>query len=235
VVSTLFKDENDFRNFISGKLKEKGYESIGQDYRINRKKVDLLMRKNKIVAIEVKYLDPRAIADDIAKLSSLRYTPDVDLFFVAAPKVTLQEDILGYAKKMGIGVFGVTDKDIEILINAEEVSPASLFTSAVTIPNIVAPGEIFEWTITIENKGGKMARNIKATYISASPFRVPRNDRNRKLIKKLMPGAKQTVSFKVKIENGAKTENYSIYGRMTAEGLRPIEHLYNIHVQEKLT
>jgi hypothetical protein len=49
-----------------------------------------------------------------------------------------------------------------------------------------------------------------------------------------MPGDKQTIHFKVKIENGAKPERYSLYSRMTAEELQPREYLCSILIEEKL-
>ena len=78
-----------------------GYELIGYDVTIHgRKKVDLLMKKDdKITAIEIKLRDRRGIVDDITKPSRLQFLPDVNFFFVAAPKINLQEDVLGFAKK----------------------------------------------------------------------------------------------------------------------------------------
>lgn len=229
----MFKDESAFRNFILQKLQDEGYKLIGSDIAIHsRKRVDLLLKKEgKITAIEVKLRDRMGIVSDITKLSRLRFLPDVDFFFVAAPKINLQEDILGFSKKMGIGVFGVTEQAIELLIKSEEISPASLFYSSASVPNIVGPGENFEIRISIKNQGGKMARNVEIMYMPAPPFRVPKGEKNHKFIKGLMPTKEETITFKIRVEDDAETGNYVLYSRRTAEGLSPSDSLYNIEVK----
>ena len=232
----MFKDENAFREFILGLLQSAGYVLMGRDATVHsRKKIDLLMKRNdgKITAIEIKLRDRRGIVDDITKLSRLQFLPGVDLFYVAAPKINLQEDILGFAKKMGIGVLAIKDQAIEQLVKSEEVSPAFLQGSS-SVPNIVIPGQVFEVRISVENRGGKMARNIEIMYMPAYPFRVPKGERNHKIIKELMPGKKETVTFKVRVKDDAETGKHHLYTRRTAEGLEAHDSLHNIEVREKL-
>lgn len=204
------------------------------DAKIRRKRIDLLVEKDdKITAIEVKLRDRRGIADDIVKLANLRFLPDIDLFFIAAPKVNLQEDILGFAKRMDIGVFGVTEQGVEQLVKSREAVPASVMGSS-SIPSAVVSGEVFEIAISIQNTGEKSARNIKLMYMSAYPFRVPRGERNHKSIKELMPGKEEKVIFKIRVEDKAKPGEYGLYVRRTAERGRSKDDLYNIKVQKKI-
>lgn len=230
----MFRNENAFREFISKKLQDEGYELMGSDVKIHsRKIVDLLMKKDdKITAIEIKLRDRRGIVEDITKLSRLRFLPDVHFFFVAAPKINLQDDILGFAKRMRIGVFAVTEQRIEPLVKSEEVLPASLLGSAGT-PTNVNPGEVFEIKMSVANMGGKMARNIEIMYMPASPFRVPRGQKNHKFLKELMPNKKKSVTFKIRVEDGTKPGTYPLYARRTAEGLRPSDYLFDIEVEKE--
>lgn len=231
----LFKDESAFRDFISEKLQEKGYELMGSDVVVHgRKRVDLLMKKGqKIVAIEVKLRDRKGIVEDITKLSRLRFLPDINLFFVAAPKINLQEDILGFAKRMRIGVFAVTEQAIEPIVQSEEAYPPHL-SSSTSIPKSVILGEVFEIRISVMNGGEKMARNIKIMYMPAYPFRVPKSEKNHKLIKKLMSGKQETVTFKIRVEDDTEAGTYPLYIRRTAEGLMPSDSLHHIEVEKKL-
>ena len=207
---------------------------MGSDVALHAgKKVDLLVKKDdKITAIEIKLRDRRGIVGDITKLSRLQFLPNVDFFYVAAPEINLQEDILGFAKKMGIGVFGVKEQTVEQLIESREVGAASLQGSS-SIPNIVAPGQVFEVRISVMNRGGKMGRNIEIMYMPAPPFRVPTGEKNHKRIKELMPGKEETVTFKIRVEKNAESGKYVLYTRRTAEGLEASDSLYHIKVEEK--
>ena len=133
---------------------------------------------------------------------------------------------------MGIGVFGVTEQEIEPLVKSQEINPASL-DSSMSTPNIVIPGQVFEIRISVQNNGGKMARNIEITYMPASPFRVPKGEKNRKLIKELMPSRGETVTFKVRVEDNAEPGRHFLYIRRTAEGLEASDSLFHIKVKEK--
>lgn len=233
-INLPFQDEKALREHVCKKLIERGYEIIGTDAAVyGRKRVDILARKeNKATVIEVKRFGRRGIADDIRKLERLAFVPEIDFFYVAVPKIILQDDILGFAKQLGVGVIGVTEQGLEWLVDSEEKHPSKLRRSS-SLPNIVRPGEIFEFRMSVKADGAKMARNIEIMYMPAWPFRMPKGERNHKVIKELMPGKEKEVSFKIRVENDAEEGSHPLFSRMTRPGTAAVDSLYHIKVKKE--
>lgn len=233
-INTLFKDEKALRKYVCEKLIEEGYELIGTDAAVyKRKTVDILARKeNKTTAIEVKRSGRRGIADDIGKLERLAFVPEIDFFYVAVPKMNLQDDILAFANRLEVGVIGVTELGIEWLVESKEKDPSPLRRS-VSLPSTVEPGGTFEFRISIMAAEAKMVRNTEIMYMSAWPFRVPKNERNHRVIKELMPGKEESVSFKIRVENDAEEGYRPLFSRITRPGMKADNSLYRIKVSKR--
>jgi len=233
----LFKNEKALRDHVCKRLVENNYEIVGTDAVVRgRKRIDILARnvKNKTVAIEVKRFDRTGIADDIRKLERLGFVPEIDLYYVAVPKINLQEDILSFAKKLRIGVVGVTEEGLEWLVGSHERSPAALYKS-VDLPNIVRPGQNFQFRVFVKNNGEKMALNIDVMYMSAWPFRVPKGEKNHKSIKELMPEKEKQISFEIRTEDDAEEGRHPLFTRMTMLGMEARDSLYHIEIRKQTT
>ncbi|MCK4478181.1 hypothetical protein KAU88_06615 [Candidatus Bathyarchaeota archaeon] len=236
MIGILFQNEKALREYVCKKLVEGNYEIIGTEATVyGGKRIDVMARnvENKTVAIEVKRFNRIGIADDIRKLERLGFLPEIDLFYVAVPKMNLQGDMLGFAKKLGVGVIGITEEGLEWLVDSDEKSPVALYKST-DLPNIVIPGREFQFQIFVKNNGGKMARNIEIMYMPAWPFRVPKGEKNHKFIKELMPGKQKQISFKIKVKNDAEEGRHPLFSRMTLPGTQAVDSLYHLEVRKEV-
>lgn len=228
----LFDDEKAITKHFCEKLIEKGFEIIGTDAIVYKgKRVDVLAKtEGSTYAFEIKRFGRRGILDDIRKLQLLGFLPEIDFFYVAAPKINLQEDILAFAKKLGVGIVGITEEKLDWLIRSERRQGSSIYTSR-SHPNLVKPGDIFEFHISVKAVGEKMLRNIEVMFLPAWPFRVAKGEKNHKVIRELMPGEEKPVSFKIRIENKSEEGIHPLFSRITARSLKPYESLDNIQIK----
>lgn len=231
----LFRNEDSLRDYVLEKLKLEGYKIIGTEVVIyGRKRVDILAKnaKNKTVAFEVKRSGRKQIADDITKLDRLGFVPEIDLFYVAVPKMNLQNDLVSFAKRLRVGVVGITDSGLDWLVQSEERQRSELRLSS-SLPNLVRPGQTFEFRVVVKAVGEKTVQNIQVMYMPASPFRVPKGERNRRNIKELMCGNEKRVSFKIRVEEDAEEGKYPFYIYITRSGAKPRDQLHQVIVKSE--
>lgn len=236
VPTNVFPDEKALRDYVVEKLKKEGYKIIGTEVAVyGRKRVDILTknRKNRTVAFEVKRSGRTQIADDITKLNRLAFIPEIDLFYVAVPKMNLQDDLLQFARKLRVGVVGITELGLEWLIDSEARQSSKLHLSS-SFPNLIKPEQMFEFKIDVKAVGEKMVRDIQVMYMPASPFRVPKGEINRKNIKELMCGQEALVSFRVRVEDNAEEGKHPLYIYITRSGAKPRDQLHYVIIKKEI-
>lgn len=224
-----FPNEAALTDFVANKLEQERYQVSREVTIYPRRRVDILAKKpEKNIVVQVK-LHERGISDDISKSEELLIMPEIDLVYIAAPKLHLSDHLMGFAKRLGVGVIGVTDQGIEWLIEGEKSSSARLSLGA-SHKTAVYVGETFEIKLSANNNGGKIARNISFMYLPAYPFRLPKGEKNRRSVKQLEPGKNVEVSFKIKVQSDAPSKKYPLYTRVTAEQQEPREDVFWIEV-----
>jgi len=229
-----FANETALTDFVAKKLEQEHYQVSREATIYPRRRVDILAKKpDKNIVVQVK-LHEKGISDDISKSEVLLTLPEVDLVYIAAPKLHLSDPLLGFARRLRVGVIGITDEGIEWLVEGEKLGLARLSIGASFKPTACL-GETFEIKLSAHNSGGKIARDISFMYLPAYPFRLPRGEKNRKSVKQLEPGKNVEVPFKIKVQSDAPPKKYSLYTRITGERLETHEDVYLIEVQSPKT
>jgi len=227
---STFPSEAALTDFVAAKLVQDSYGVSREVTIYPRRRVDILAKKaDKNIVVQVK-LHERGLSDDISKSEPLTILPEVDLVYIAAPKVHLSDQLLGFAERVGVGVISVTEQGLEWLIEGEKRSPAYLTTGA-SHKTTVCVGEIFEIKLSANNSGGKIARDILFSYLPAYPFRQPTGERTRRSVKQLEPGKSVEVSFKIRVQSDALPKKYPLYTRIIAEQQKPREDVFWIEVK----
>ena len=229
-----FPNEAALADFVANKLEQEHYQVSREVTMYPRRRVDILAKKpEKNIVVQVK-LHERGISDDISKSEAFLVLPEVDLVYIAAPKLHLSDHLMGFANRLGVGVIGVTEQGIEWLIEGEKWGQARLSIGA-SYKGEVHVGEIFEIKLSAHNSGGKIARSVSFMYVPAYPFRLPKGENNRRFVKQLEPAEKVEVAFKIKVQSDAVPKEYPLYTRITAERLGPHEDVFRIKVQPPKT
>jgi len=228
------KSHSELMGLIKRKLEEQGYTAKLEATAYKGVRVDLLARKDgETLAIEVK-TSRMSVFDALGKSEKLRIQPDIDFVYIAAPKGIIEEDILNFAKypRIGVGVIGVTEQDIEWLVKASKKDPANL-SGGYSYRSSVTPGEIFPLRIDVENRGGKIARNIEVSYIPVDPFTVPPGEVSQKKIDELLPEERRSPEFRVKVKEEAEPGRYFLFTKRSAQGLKPDAYVIEVEVKPK--
>lgn len=213
-------NEDKLHDLVKQKLEEQGY-SVRSNVVLDNVEVDLLAKKeDKNSAIEVK-TTKEGVLKGIQDLVKLKILPEVDYFFVAAPKDVLTEDMYTIAKysPIGIGLISVlADNSIEFSLSSQEVEKARLTLVSYSLQSAVVLGERFNLEAYFGNPGGKVARNIKVECTPIGPFEPI--DKKIKEIAELSPGNRKRVDFGFRVKEKVSPGRYFLFMKWFGSGIK---------------
>jgi hypothetical protein len=226
----MFRNELEFRDFVATLLEKEGF-SVQKEFGVPEGyRVDLLAIKDGVRSgIEVK-VDARRISDDISKGTVLHRLPEFDHIYVAAPRILISSDLIGYAKRVRIGLIGVREDSIEWLQGSEKLKPAELLGGAGLPNQLISPGSIFKVSKNVENHGEKVARHLEVFFMRGGPFATAPKEKSRYRLPKLSPGESWKLEFRIKVKKSAKPGTYPLYLCCAADGVKASDNVFDIKI-----
>ncbi len=225
----MFRNEKEFRNHIGKLLEEEGHKIV-KEFRVpERYRIDLLAYKNDVsMGIEVKF-EKRGISDAINKCYILHKLPEFDQIYVAAPKILISSDHIAIAQNLRIGLLGIKEDSIEWLIKSDSLKPPILLGGGSWPNQFFIPGNIFEVSKNVVNRGEKVARNLELYFMLGDPFASAEKARYKR--KKLSPGESWKVTFKIRVKKSARTGKYPLCLTCIAENVERSDTIWEIEIR----
>lgn len=228
----MFKNEKEFRDHIEKLLTDDGHE-VEKEFKVpERYRVDLRAVKDNVSkGIEVKF-EKRGIADAINKCYRLHQLPEFDEVYVAAPKIFISQEYIGFARNLRIGLIGVSEKSFEWLIKSKSLKPPILSGSSTFPKQIITPGKTFVVHKSVTNDGEKIARNLEMYFTLGGPFATC--DKARYKRKRLAPDESWEVVFEIRVKKSARPGKHPLYLACAAENEEKSHTVWKIEIQPEI-
>ena len=214
----MFRNEVEFRRHVAKLLPSLGFKILSREFGIReRLRVDIYAaRGDKSAAIEVKS-GRRGLEDDISKCHTLHRYPEFDEVYVAAPRIVISGDHIGFAQRSRVGLFGVETEELIELVTSGELRAPMLNCGHQYPSKAALPGEMVAISMDVTNMGEKAARDVTMYFMPAAPFsRGPKAKRTRRL---LLTDEQWREAFEVRVQKNAKPGRYPLAFFCSAMGI----------------
>lgn len=157
--------------------------------------------------------------------------PNISFLYLAIPDELLQDDIVEIVKRVRIGLYKVSDGQVQRVVEAGELREGYLSFGSVGYPGQIFAGQEFEMTYSVSAQE-KIALGAKISYLPGGPFFVPEGESDSITIERLMPGKTFTGKFSIGVRDGVEPGLYSLYLKFSGQEKLQV-HRFEIEVREK--